>query len=179
MVILIKGEVGYIKKCEFHSPVLLLLTWLVLVMPSSAFAVISDVSLKLLSNHPEASLQQSKPQLLMFYQPDCRWCGLQMQAMQTTQSACEQVVMQLVGIRGTERQLRAELRRHRSDLPAFWGTETFVRQVGGVEATPMTLLLNANGEEVGRHRGYLNKAQLLAAANWLTDNTCIEAKNSI
>lgn len=82
--------------------------------------------------------------------------------------------MQLVGIRGSERQLRAELRRHRSDLPAFFGTETFVRRVGGVEATPMTLLINASGEEAGRHRGYLNEEQLLAAANWLTDSACTE-----
>lgn len=171
-----KCEALLIKKCRFHFRVLLFLMWLSLAIPASASAMTSNVSLKLLSNHSDASLQQNKPQLLMFYQPDCRWCGLQMQAMQAAQPACEQVVMQLVGIRGSERQLRAELRRHRSDLPAFFGTETFVRQVGGVEATPMTLLLNKSGEEAGRHRGYLNEEQLLAAANWLTDNACVQGQ---
>lgn len=144
--------------------------WFVMSVPVSA--ALSGMSLKVLSDHPDASLQPKKPQLLMFYQPDCRWCGLQMQAMQAVQSACPQVVMQLVGIRGSDRQLRAELRRHRSELPAFAGTDTFLRKVGGVEATPMTLVLNAQGEEAGRHRGYLDEEQLLAAANWLTGSTC-------
>jgi thioredoxin-related protein len=160
---------------NFYCRLLMLVfLWLPVAMSVSASISLFDISLRLLSHHPQASLQQNKPQLLMFYQPDCRWCGLQMQAMQVAQPACEEVVMQLVGIRGSERQLRAELRRHRSDLPAFFGSEIFVRQVGGVAATPMTLLLNAKGEEVRRYRGYLNEEQLLAAANWLTANACTE-----
>lgn len=152
-------------------PVLLFLS-LVGIISEGVHASLLDIPLKNLITKESEILYRARPQIVMFYQPDCRWCGLQMGAMQDVQAACPNVLMQLVGIRGASNRLVAELRRHRTHLPAFEGTRELVRRTGGVEATPLTLIFNAEGEEVARQRGYLDKARLLSIAHRLDGATC-------
>jgi len=146
----------------------------VMCWPLSLAANVLELPLKDLQSYTTGQLKtaQGQPHVVMVYQPDCRWCGLQMQDMQRLQQACPWFQMQLVGVHGSQIRLRAELRRYNIDLPAYLGDRRFIQQVGPIEGTPLTLIFDGEQQLIGKRRGYQNEAQLLAVINILSEQHC-------
>ncbi|MCV6613561.1 MAG: thioredoxin fold domain-containing protein [Cellvibrionaceae bacterium] len=122
---------------------------------------------------PLHSLQQASPADLAAYQgswvmavliePDCRWCVLQMRDLAKLQQACPQVQPVAVALRGKRMQLLKEMRRAKADIPAARASQQFKQQLGNIETTPWLLVLDPNGKEVARLRGYTPLDQLRSA----------------
>ncbi|MDX3773373.1 TlpA disulfide reductase family protein [Chromatiaceae bacterium AAb-1] len=123
-----------------------------------------DFSQPLRELHTNAAVQLSagKPYLLTFYAPDCRFCERQLQHMQQLAASCPDAGMAVLGINGNRRELRAVLKQYRITLPAYFPDTRLLRQLGGIAATPYTVVLDAQLQAVGSIQGYLSDTRLLA-----------------
>ena len=65
-----------------------------------------------------------------------------------------------IGVNGNRSQLQEEVRRVRPEFPAYEASPDLIRSMGGVPATPFTLLGDANGEFVNWTRGYVKPSEL-------------------
>lgn len=145
--------------------------WL-LLWPGLLQAGIAAVSLKDLHDNSWQQLAADKPQLLMFFGPDCRWCDKQMLQMQQLQQQCPQVRQALIGINGGRNQLRAVLRQHQISLNAYQGDKRFIRHLGGIAATPYTLVIDEQQHIIASLRGYIDPERLQAITQALSAQQC-------
>lgn len=99
--------------------------------------------------------------LVSFFEPDCRWCHRQMKAFNQLIRDCDASLQPVaVGVHGNKQQLRKELRKAKVKYPGLVATKEFVKSVGGVPATPWTLLLDPNGDIIYTFRGYITYKKL-------------------
>lgn len=104
---------------------------------------------------------RGQPVLMVFFEPDCSWCLRQIRAINELQAGCPGGVAAIaVGVNGNRKQLQKALRRIRPEFPAYEASPELVESLGGVPATPFTLLGDTNGEFVNWTRGYLKTAEL-------------------
>jgi hypothetical protein len=122
---------------------------------------------------PTTELSHLKPKMIMLFEPDCRFCGLQRQQMEQLQKYCPAVEQWLVGINGTERALKQQWQAWQSRLPLYVADTVWLRQIGGVDATPTTLFVSADHQLLATHRGMLNQTQLLKAYQALSETSCV------
>ncbi len=111
--------------------------------------------------------------ITMIFQPDCSWCKKQGKALTKIFQQCQSSMnVALVGTKGNARQLRKELKHYHQDIPSFIADRKFLRQIGGYQASPTTLIFNDKGELIGNKRGFIPEDKLAKAVNILTDGTC-------
>jgi len=122
---------------------------------------------------PAAELSHLKPKMIMLFEPNCRFCGLQRQQMEQVQKYCSAVEQWLVGVNGTERALKQQWQAWQSRLPLYVADPVWLRQIGGVDATPTTLFVSADHQLLATHRGMLNQAQLTKAFQALSEAPCV------
>jgi thiol-disulfide isomerase/thioredoxin len=132
---------------------------------------VAQIELKdLRSTHSTVSYHNDKPTILMFYQPGCKWCKKQGEAMASLQKQCgNSIHFTLVGDKGSRRELKRELRYFSDELPALQNTDTFARQSGGIIGFPTTLVIGNKGEILVSHRGMMKDTILNQLANELSD----------
>ena len=106
------------------------------------------------------SRYEGKPVIMVFFQPECNWCLKQVRAINMLREQCE-IEAIAVGTGGNRAALRKELRRLRPGFPAYQASPRLIEELGGVVATPITLLGDANGDFVSWSRGFLEERQLL------------------
>jgi len=150
---------------------------LMLMLSTNAFATDSIYThkMKRLQGYGTESLAgiSTKPKVVVVYQPDCKWCAKQISDLAQFQHSCEGVFNTvLVGSRGSKRTLSLELKRFNSDFPAFAGSRKFLKVIGGVPATPITLFFNNKGELIGKNHGYLENNRMQRALAIQTNNSC-------
>lgn len=117
--------------------------------------------LRQLHSNTAEQLNTGKPYLLTFYAPDCRFCERQLQHMQQLITHCPDAGMAVLGINGNRRELRAVLQQHNITLPAYLPDNRLLRQLGGIAATPYTVVLDEQLQWIGSVQGYLDDSQLL------------------
>ena len=146
----------------------LLLSLLLLPQATAQTTVVQNTAVnfnqplrQLHSNHAE-QLNTGKPYLLTFYAPDCRFCERQLQHMQQLTTRCPDAKMAVLGINGNRRELRAILQQHNITLPAYLPDNRLLRQLGGIDATPYTVVLDEQLKSIGSIQGYLDDSQLLS-----------------
>lgn len=122
---------------------------------------------------PAAELSHLKPKMIMLFEPNCRFCGLQRQQMEQVQKYCPAVEQWLVGVNGTERALKQQWQAWQSRLPLYVADPVWLRQIGGVDATPTTLFVSADHQLLATYRGKLNQAQLTKAFLALSEAPCV------
>lgn len=104
---------------------------------------------------------EGKPVLMMFFEPDCSWCYRQVRTINRLGEDCGEGFTALaVGVNGNRTALQKELRRLRPDFPAYQASPALVQAIGTVDATPLSLLGDANGDFVDWARGYLPTERL-------------------
>jgi len=160
-----------------------LLNWLKIATALTLFrAVVSfDVNatpfeLKSLRSTPITSVAEivGLSTVTMIFQPDCSWCKKQSKTLTKAFEQCQSSLnINLVGTKGNARQLRKELKQYHQDIPAFIADRKFLRTIGGYQASPTTLIYDANGELVAKKRGFISEDKLAHALKLLTAGTCL------
>lgn len=109
----------------------------------------------------------------MIYQPDCTWCKKQGKILAKAFETCQSSVnLALVGTKGNAQQLKKELKYYHKDLPAFQASRRFLRQIGGYQASPTTLIFDASGELIAKKRGFISNEKLAKALVILSQGKC-------
>jgi thiol-disulfide isomerase/thioredoxin len=98
-----------------------------------------------------------KPLLLTFFEPACSWCARQLRDLVELQQACDgglQVVA--VGVHGRKPALDQVLARSgaRGRLTAALASPSLLSAIGGIPATPYTLIITPEGRFETLIRGY-------------------------
>jgi thiol-disulfide isomerase/thioredoxin len=101
--------------------------------------------------------------LLSFFEPECSWCYRQILALDKLQKKCgNNIQVILMGIHGTRQELQRDLRRAKTNLPAYEANQALLNFTGDIDATPMTFIINTHGTITHKVRGY--------SPNLFTDN---------
>jgi thioredoxin-related protein len=131
--------------------------------------------LKDLRTTERVSLSQlsASAKVVVVFQPECDWCEKQIDDLEQLQHQCEnELTTVAVGSRGKRAALKRELKRYHKSLPALQADGQFIRALGGVVATPVTLFFDSNGELLAKRRGYMAKDKLRKVINIQTKSQC-------
>ncbi|PLW69618.1 peroxiredoxin family protein [Pseudohalioglobus lutimaris] len=122
-----------------------------------------DFELRSLGEPGRHSLDQYQgaPLLLMFFEPECSWCYRQFKVLNKLYAQCPGEFRPVaVGVNGSRRELLAEYRRVRPAFPAYQASSKLLAAIGGVPATPFTLMADGSGKPLGWLRGYMPEDEL-------------------
>lgn len=150
---------------------------LLVITLSMASTVInaSPISLKNLKTGERNAVLPSNDlaTIAMVYQPNCSWCKKQEQLLRKIKHECDSNVnLALIGNKGNMRDLKRELKHFNKSLPAYKADNKFLRQVGGIAASPTTLFFDKSGNVLAKKRGYIPPEQLFHAVNIITNKAC-------
>lgn len=140
----------------------------VTVLVSATFASnvsLLDFELRSLEQPEVHALQryEGKPVLMMFFEPDCTWCYRQVRAINDIGRQCGDTFSAIaIGVNGNRQALQKELRRLRPDFPAYQASPELLESLGGIDATPLSLLGNADGDFANWARGYMPSDKLVS-----------------
>ncbi len=102
-----------------------------------------------------------KPVVLLFFEPDCNWCLRQFLAVNDLAKRCGDSFRPLaIGVNGDRGRLRRELRRVQPRFPAYQASPELIAALGGIPATPVLLVGDAEGRLLNRLRGYVAPERL-------------------
>lgn len=111
--------------------------------------------------------------LVMIFQPDCSWCKKQGKTLSMAYKQCRgSVNIALVGTKGNARKLKKELKHYHKHIPAFIADRKFLREVGGYQASPTTLVFNAQGELIMKKRGFIPQEKLANVMSIISKGAC-------
>ncbi len=111
--------------------------------------------------------------LVMIFQPDCSWCKKQGKTLSMAYKQCRgSVNIALVGTKGNARKLKKELKHYHKHIPAFIADRKFLREVGGYQASPTTLVFNAQGELIMKKRGFIAQEKLANVMSIISKGAC-------
>ena len=111
--------------------------------------------------------------LVMIYQPDCSWCKKQGKTLSVAFEQCRgSMNIALVGTKGNARKLKKELKHYHKHIPAFMADRKFLREIGGYQASPTTLVFNAQGELVMKKRGFIAQEKLANVMSIISKGAC-------
>lgn len=114
-----------------------------------------------------------KVTIAMVYQPDCQWCKKQGQWLAQLKRECsQQINIVLIGNNGSKRQLKRELKHFHHDIPAFHANRQLLTSIGGIKASPTTLLFDKKGTLTAKKRGYVDGEKLSEIANIISEEQC-------
>ena len=109
----------------------------------------------------------------MIFQPDCSWCKKQGKLLELAFKQCQNSMnIALVGTKGNSRQLRKELKHYHDDIPAFIADRKFLRNIGGYQASPTTLIYNEEGKLIAKKRGFISAEKLAGALAIISHDAC-------
>ncbi|GIU42531.1 TlpA family protein disulfide reductase [Shewanella algidipiscicola] len=98
---------------------------------------------------------------LMFFEPECPWCIKQARALRNLEQNCVARIHPVaLGINGNNLTLKRALFRLNFPFEAYRAPRKLLTDMGGIPATPILLLLNAQGELIKGFRGYTEEVVL-------------------
>lgn len=106
------------------------------------------------------SQYQGAPVLMMFFEPNCSWCYRQVKVLNSLHNACGGVKPVAVGVNGSRRELLAEYQRIKPTFPTYQASGKLLAAIGGVPATPFTLIADDLGQPLAWLRGYMSEEEL-------------------
>lgn len=108
------------------------------------------------------SSYQGKPLLTSFFMPNCRWCKRQQSVLKKIQLACPTLNAVLLGLQGSKQQLKRELKRDKSNFPAYLASHNIVKAVGKNTPVPLMLVFNKTGKLAFKTIGFTDEKKLIA-----------------
>lgn len=134
------------------------LLWLLVFFTSSHGCLAEDLSqytLKDLRGGQSTSLAALPGDVVavMFFEPECIWCRKQAQVLKHLHQQCNKVAPVALGVNGDRIFLKKALFNMQFPFPGYLAPNNLVNDLGGIPATPITLLLQ-NQQLVGVFRGY-------------------------
>lgn len=134
-----------------------------------------DFELRSLEGPERHSLQQYRgtPVMMMFFEPDCSWCFKQFRVFNQLSDECAgSVRLVAVGVNGSRRELLSEYRKSKPQFPTYQASASLLDAIGGVPATPFTLVADAQGQPLGWLRGYMGASRLKALIQQQFGESC-------
>ena len=114
-----------------------------------------------------------RPKLVMFMQPDCKWCKKQAKDLEAIAQACEaHVNISILGFKGSKSDLRREARHYSNELPVFYADKHHIQQFGGIKSSPTFVFINGQQQTLAKQLGYLMPDKLFAAVRLLSNGMC-------
>ena len=93
---------------------------------------------------------------MTFFQPDCGWCLRQARALNRLHQTCgADISLLAVGVHGSRRELKQELRRLRPRYAAYQASAALLASLGGAPPTPFSLVAGRDGRFLAWMQGYL------------------------
>ncbi|WP_298774853.1 redoxin domain-containing protein [uncultured Shewanella sp.] len=117
-----------------------------------------------LVTHEKQILQgfMGKPSLLMFFEPECPWCAKQGKVFNQLLSQCpNNINIIALASHGNKTVLRKAAWKMRLHFPAYLADSAMTESLGPLPATPITLILDKQGQLHSLLRGYVKLEQLL------------------
>lgn len=117
-----------------------------------------------LVTHQQENFQhfEGKPSLLMFFEPECPWCLKQGKAFNQLLSQCPNAInIVALASHGNKSALRKAAWKMKLHFPAYLANQTMMKSLGPLPATPITLIIDEQGQLHSYLRGYVKLAQLL------------------
>ncbi len=106
---------------------------------------------------------EGKTTAMMFFEPECSWCIKQAATLKKLYQECDQQMQPIaLGVNGNKLALKRALFRLNFPFDAYHAPMALLRDMGGVPATPILLVLNEQGELVKGYRGYTDSEELKA-----------------
>ncbi|MFB2779208.1 TlpA family protein disulfide reductase [Shewanella mangrovisoli] len=134
-------------------------------LPLSAAQLTRDYQFQALRGQQVTDLShlEGKAMALMFFEPECPWCIKQASVLKQLHQSCHQGVHPVaLGVNGDNLALKRALFRLNFPFEAYRAPPALLKDIGGIPATPILLLLNAKGELIKGYRGFTNEAELKA-----------------
>lgn len=144
---------------------ILLLMLLCCALPLSAVQLTRDYQFQALRGQQVTDLSHLEGQAmaLMFFEPECPWCIKQASVLKQLHQSCRQGVQPVaLGVNGDNLALKRALFRLNFPFEAYRAPSALLKDMGGIPATPILLLLNAKGELIKGYRGFTDEAELKA-----------------
>lgn len=151
------------RRLVYPSLILLLMLGAAQIRADSVAPSLLDYELRSLAAPDVHSLlrYRGKPVLMVFFEPECTWCFRQVRAINALGKGCAGTFTALaVGVNGSRESLRKELRRLKPDFPAYQASAELMASLGGVPATPLTLLGDTRGGYLSWLSGYAPEDRL-------------------
>lgn len=130
----------------------------------------------LLASQTTASLQtlaNEQPLAVVFYQPDCPWCQKQMQQLVSYQQQCHHGFQSVfIGTQGKHRALLREVQSYQQQALSFAADSQFIRLLGAIPATPITLFIDQHGQLLSANRGLITAKLLAQKIAQLSNKKC-------
>lgn len=132
-------------------------------LPLQAVQLTRDYQFQALRSPLSTNLShlEGRPVALMFFEPECPWCIKQASVLRQLHQHCSQSIQPVaLGVNGNNLALKRALFRLNFPFEAYRAPPTLLKDMGGIPATPILLLLNAKGELVKGYRGYTDEEEL-------------------
>ena len=130
--------------------------------PAFAGAGVFDLPAQGLRSASDFGQYAGQETLLILFQPDCPWCLIQFREASAFAETHVDVQVVAISLRGSRRDLVAELRRARAGFPAYRSSPALLDALGRPEETPRIYLINSDGEVVAERRGMQDRDALAA-----------------
>ena len=101
-----------------------------------------------------------RPMLVSFFMPKCRWCQRQHKTLKQMQANCPSLQPVMLGVQGSKRHLKQELKREKNTFPAYIASPAIVKAIGAKSPVPMMLMFNGQGQLVFKTQGYTPQEKL-------------------
>lgn len=108
------------------------------------------------------SSYQGKPLITSFFIPDCRWCKRQQKVLKKIQSECPALSTVLLGVQGSKKKLKHELKRFKISFPAYLANNNIVKAIGKDTPVPLMLVFNEAGKLAFKTIGFTAEKKLVA-----------------
>lgn len=153
------------------------ITWvnlpLVFVFLFSFSSFATPYSLKSLNESAANVVSQPVATIAMIFQPDCVWCRRQGEMLAKAVKECHLTLnVTMVGAKGSKQTLKKALKHYHPSIPAFMASRSFLRQIGGYQASPTTLLFDAGGKLLTRKQGFIPHDKMSQVMSILSNGAC-------
>lgn len=123
-----------------------------------------SLSAQPLRDAPALSDFQGKPAIAILFQPHCPFCLLQFREAQEFGAARPDLNVFALSLRGRTRDLLAEIRRAKANVPAFKSSPELIEALGRPEGTPRVYAIDANGKVTAYAKGLQKQPALTKLA---------------
>lgn len=138
---------------------------LLCAMPLQASQLTRDYLFQPLRGQEQQTLAHLEGQsaVLMFFEPECPWCVKQAAVLKKLHQQCPGHLQPVaLGVNGNQLALKRALFRLNFPFEAYRAPMELVRDMGGIPATPILLLLDSKGQLIKGYRGLTGEAELQA-----------------
>ena len=143
--------------------IILLLILLCCTVPLQAVQLTRDFQFQELRGQKHTNLVhlEGHPAVLMFFEPECPWCVKQANTLKKLRQDCHQSIHLIaLGVNADNLALKRALFRLNFPFEAYRAPLELLKEMGGIPATPILLLLNTKGELTKGYRGYTDEDEL-------------------